>query len=189
MDAEHFALLHADPATAELHRLPVPAKPTFLRHWPRRKPRLTVRRPGRAAIAAAVVLEPIVVNGKRHLLMLRGAAAALHCNGRPAQPVTLLRERDEIRLGDDTFFVTSVPQPTVGPPTAVEVGTTCPICLVQIAEDSRIYRCHNCAVTIHHEDENWGEEHRLECAELVSECPNCRKDIEFELQPSWSPEC
>ncbi|MCP5042381.1 MAG: hypothetical protein GY944_15255 [bacterium] len=139
-------------------------------------------------MSTTVVLEPIVVDGRSQLLMLCKVAAKVRYNGRPALALTLLSPRDEFRVGGHTFFVTTAQQPRVGSPTAGEVGTPCPVCLVQIDSKTRIYRCHHCATTVHHEDETWDEEDRLECAQLISECPNCRNDIEFESTGSWVPQ-
>ena len=157
----------------------------------RREPRLTRRKP--RSSAATITFEPLRVHNQLQLLMLHDqggvgtAGVRVRHNGQRALPVTLLSLRDELHIDGHDYFVSARRGDSVGRPEERHLGTQCPFCRVAIQADTRVWSC-SCGAALHHEDEGWPEEQRLECATLASVCPNCQGDIEFGQGLEWEPE-
>ena len=157
----------------------------------RREPRLTRRKP--RSSAATIIFEPVRVHNQLQLLMLHDqggfdtAGVRVRHNGQRALPVTLLSLRDELHIDGHDYFVSARRGDSIGRPEDRHVGTQCPFCRVVIQADTRVWSC-SCGAALHHEDERWPQEQRLECATLASVCPNCQGDIEFGQGLEWEPE-
>lgn len=144
-------------------------------------------RPGVSSpIGKDILLESVELQRQQYLLMLQADNVARH-NGQTAWPVTLLRVKDEVRTEAGAFFVSSRRGESVFPPREEHLGIQCPLCTVPIQQDTLLFAC-SCGTLLHCEDESKPEEQRLECARMLSACPNCHQPIDFSTGLEWEPE-
>jgi hypothetical protein len=124
--------------------------------------------------------------------MLNPADFPLLVNGKPAAPVSLLSEKDEVSFDPFSMRVAHVVlfhNPNLGPPEDSEIGELCPLCQVKITKDTILYRCYRCGNALHLEStDNKSENDHLECARICSECPTCLEPIEFDTGYRYTPE-
>ncbi len=139
-----------------------------------------------------VLFQPIWDHLPHRLLMVNPAGLPLKVNGRPAPPLSLLKEKDEVSPGPLATVVAHVVlhhNPRIGPPDKGEIGKPCLLCNSRIIRDTTLYRCCRCGKALHLEGDDKPEKVRLECARICSECPACRTPIVFETGYRYTPEC
>lgn len=127
------------------------------------------------AEAAGVRLEPFVNPARQLRLLARfPEGAAPRVNGEPAPRLVVLAPGDTFRwAGGGSVRLTLYVRPAVGPPPAVALGKSCPVCRMPLAAGSICYTC-ICGVVMHCEPDS---EAGLSCAPLSRECPVCKRPI------------
>lgn len=162
-----------DSGNKEFEVMPVPSSPS-------------------SPLGKGITLEPVEFQRRQYLLMLQDGDTPgqniLRHNGQPAWPVTLLRVKDEVRTPAGTFFVSSRRGRSVFPPEERHLGVECPLCTLAFEKDTLVFACGSCGALLHCEDEGRPEDQRLECARMLSACPNCHEPIDFGTGLEWEPE-
>lgn len=130
----------------------------------------------------------IVRAGSRPLVLLRRpAGSSIRVNGLPAPALTLLRLRDEVRIGERAaLHLTAWRSPRLGPAPEEQAGDKCPVCRSKLGK-SRAYQC-PCGHFLHLMGDEVPEADRLECARLASRCPACEEEIRLKAGYLYEPE-
>jgi len=188
----------ASTSSADLPVLAVPAGISFL--VPSRgEVSLVSRRPEDAAL----VLEPVQVDGRARLLLLAtgggepeqllGADAATlsgrlraRLNGHAAPVLALLKVGDQLQLDAQVVVhVTEYREAGASRPTPELVGKPCGVCRVPLTAETSVYLC-SCGLPLHLEGPPKPESDRMECALLG--CPSCGASVRQEGEHVWVPE-
>ena len=133
----------------------------------------------RAASKRSLVIEPLGDDRQPLLLLLTPPGVGVPTvNGRRATRVCLMRVGDQLLLDDGRLLhLTAFDTPRVGEPSDQQLGVPCPVCRTPIDKDARVYSC-PCGSTLHYDDStDAGDNDRLLCATLASECMSCRRPI------------
>ena len=106
-------------------------------------------------------------------------------NGRPAQRLAALRERDVVQLpGNLVLHVAIFHRPNLAPAEPPDAGRECLLCRLPVG-NSRCYRC-ACGAYLHAEH---GHPDALQCASLVrSGCLACGRAVVLTAGFAWLPE-
>jgi len=161
---------------------------SFLVVEPGRAPRLTGERP--SGDPGAFVLELARDARGPSLLLVSPNGQAPLVNGRPAPPVALLDERDEVRFEDSDYalHVTTFAHASTGPVPEAFVGKTCLLCRSAFKPGQGAYLCYHCGLPLHLEGEDVPEERRLLCASLSSACRRCARPVALREGYTYLPE-
>jgi len=142
--------------------------------------------PGAASRGEPVV--EIVRDGSRPLVLLRrGAAESVRVNGLPAAELSVLRLRDEVRIGArDALHLTVWCETRIGPAPEERQGDLCPVCRTPLAQ-APVYQC-PCGLFLHLMGDEVPERDRLECARTRSTCSQCEQEIRLVGGYLYEPE-
>ena len=154
-------------------RMAIPDHVCFLTAAPGRLPSLADQ--PAASWADTWVIEPVWFGNEPHLLLLSHGALAPRVNGLPAPPLALLRERDEVLLGNGySLHVTLYTKPLIGPPPPHVVGKDCPLCRSPFTPEQTTYTCYRCGSVLHHVPDAAADDAATPpCAGGVATCPVC----------------
>jgi len=133
-------------------------------------------------------VEQVALNRRPTLLLVRRSGDSVQVNGLPAPRVSLLKEKDTLRLdGNFLLHVTVYNRPAIGPVKAEWIDRECPVCRVPFKPSSRCYVC-ACGAVLHCED--GGNDDDLPCAEVSarSGCPVCQRPVIIQPGYSYLPE-
>ena len=125
---------------------------------------------------AVLTCLPVPVSRPTQLLIL-SPSLELAVNGRPAPPVTLLKELDELMVeGVETITLHLVrfQGGCVGPAPASHLGRPCPLCRVRLTSTTTVYACTRCGTCLHQEDAGG---RFLNCASVTAACPVCGEPV------------
>ena len=118
---------------------------------------------------------------QREVWLLVGAPA-VRVNGIPLDAgIRVLRDRDELRTGDDRRFFSVESLAVIAPFPGGERATFCPRCKLEIAPDSPAVRCPQCGVWHHQSDE-------LPCWTYAAHCMLCDHPTALDAGFRWTPE-
>ena len=134
-----------------------------------------------------VYLEPVLYERRPRLLLIDQGKHAIRINDQKAPAIALLNIGDHFRLsGGPAIEIALFHKVRIGTPLPASIGQTCPVCLIPIQEDTRIYDCPSCGLALHLEEHG---EDRLECALAISDCPHCGSPIRladgYQLEPDF----
>jgi hypothetical protein len=107
---------------------------------------------------------------------------ALHVNGVALDVgIRVLRDRDEVRVGDARAYFSAEALPVVVAFPGAERPVFCPRCQQEIAPQSAAVRCPSCGVWHHQADE-------LPCWTYDAKCALCDQPTALDGGLRWSPE-
>lgn len=150
------------------------------------KPRIVAAPRDRRPEAGTLHFEPLGVDGRPALLMLKAEGVDVRVNDRPSPRIAVLVVGDQLQIGSAVLHLTRYREFSVGPPSPELLGRRCEVCRVAFVEDTQVY-VHDCGQALHLEPASKPAEERLECA-LLGDCPNCREPISLESGYSYLPE-
>ena len=96
------------------------------------------------------VLAPFSERGVSRIALVRGSRGGVFLNGHRPLPVVVLRDRDEINIGPETFVFAEAEEARVEVFEPLEASTHCQLCSVELLAGDEIVRCPVCAAP-HHE--------------------------------------
>ncbi len=124
----------------------------------------------------ALVVEPLLHERERLLLMAAAAGESLRINGELSASVGCLRDRDVVQLaGGRSFRVALSLRSVVGPAPPEYSTRACPVCRQPIA-GSTVWICPTCDAACHCEPAGGAGSGCL----LGHECPSCRGPLVFD---------
>ena len=198
----HFALLlnarfSGEPAQPGPEGAP---RPDFLR-IPKSPCRLVLApgaplriEPGASPRGQDLVLEPIRIGHQDQLLLDRPPGRKVQINAAPAPRLSVLEERDELRLETEgaevLLHVSSHVHSYLGPAGPGMIGRGCSLCQIEIQEGApRVYQCPMCGEPLHAED----QEHKsvdgpFECLQSTTNCPGCNGELALSDGLTFVPE-